>query len=135
LDEARFAVAQKGEPMNTFETGATRSEDVVRDDPDGYLSPLFLEMYFKYMTKNRVQADGKVRDSDNWQRGIPLTRYLKGLWRHFFHLWQRHRGYEVTDDLAADNIEEDMAAMFFNLQGYAHEYLKEKYHATRQTTD
>lgn len=129
-----FSVDQKGQPMNTFETGATRSEDTVRDDPDGYLSPLVMEMYFKYMTKHRVQADGLVREGDNWQKGIPLTRYMKGLWRHFFHMWQRHRGYEVTDPLAADSIEEDMAAMFFNLQGYAHEYLKEKQSDAKRTT-
>lgn len=119
-------VDQKGKPMNTFDTGATRSEDTVRDDPEGYLSPLFMEMFFQYMTKHRVQADGEVRESDNWQKGIPLDRYMKGAWRHFFHLWQRHRGWEVTDELAADSIEEDMAALFFNLQGYAHEYLKNR---------
>ena len=85
------------------------------------------------MTKHRVQADGAVRDSDNWQKGIPLARYMKGLWRHFFHFWQRHRGYDVTDPLAADSIEEDIGAMFFNLQGYAHEYLKEKANAERKT--
>ena len=112
-----FEVDQKGNAMSTFETGATRSEDLVRDDPDGYLSPLFLERYFQYMTKHRVQADGQVRDSDNWQKGIPLDRYMKGLWRHFFHLWQRHRGYDPLDDMAADDIEEDISAMFFNLQG------------------
>jgi len=133
MKEEEFSVDQKGNAMNTFDTGATRSEDVVRDDPDGYLSPLFLEMYFKYMTKHRVQADGAVRDSDNWQKGIPLNRYMKGLWRHFFHLWQRHRGYTVTDDLAADSIEEDIGAMFFNLQGYAHELLKERNNADRKT--
>jgi hypothetical protein len=119
--------------MSTFETGATRSEDTVRDDPDGYLSPYFLERYFQYMTKNRVQADGQVRDSDNWQKGIPLDRYMKGLWRHFFHMWQRHRGVDVTDPLAADDIEEDISAMFFNLQGYAHELLKGKRNASRTT--
>jgi len=122
----KLQVDQKGQKMNNFDTGATRSEDTVRDDPDGYLSPLFMEGYFSYMTKHRVQADGAVRDSDNWQKGIPLARYMKGLWRHFFHFWQRHRGYKVNDPLAADSIEEDMYAMFFNLQGYGHEYLKDK---------
>jgi len=134
-EEQQFSVDQKGQPMNTFETGATRSEDIVRDDPDGYLSPLFLDMYFRYMTKHRVQADGQVRESDNWQKGIPLARYMKGMWRHFFHMWQRHRGYEVTDALASDSIEEDISAMFFNLQGYAHEYLKDKYNAPGKTDD
>jgi hypothetical protein len=134
-EERLFKVDQKGHAMNTFETGATRSEDVVRDDPDGYLSPYFLDRYFKYMTKHRVQADGAVRESDNWQKGIPLERYMKGLWRHFFHMWQRHRGVEVTDPLAADSIEEDMMAMMFNLQGYAHEYLKDQRNAERETED
>lgn len=130
-----FTVDKKGEAMNTFDTGATRSEDVVRDDPEGYLSPLFIDMYNKYMTKHRVQADGAVRDSDNWQKGIPKSRYMKGLWRHFMHMWTRHRGYDVTDPLAAESLEEDMGAMFFNLQGYAHEYLKEKADAERTTDD
>jgi hypothetical protein len=118
--------------MQYLETGATRSEDGVRDDPDGYLSPIFLERYFQYMTKNRVQADGEPRTSDNWQKGIPLHRYMKGLWRHFFHMWQRHRGWKVSDPLAADDIEEDMMAMMFNLQGYAHEYLKEKNYGSNE---
>jgi len=119
-----LTVDQKGKPMNTFDSGATRSTDVVRDDPEGYLSPLFLQGYFEYMTKHRVQADGQVRESDNWQKGIPVARYLKGLWRHFFHLWTRHRGWPVTDPLAADNELEDAYAMMFNLQGYVHEKLK-----------
>jgi len=122
-----------GEKMTNFETGATRSEDTVRDDPDGYLSPLFMDLYFRYMTKNRTQADGQVRESDNWQKGIPRNRYMKGLWRHFYHMWTRHRGWDVNDPLAADDIEEDIAAMFFNLQGYAHEYLKDKQNAPRKT--
>ena len=120
----KLVVDRKGQPMTNFETGATRSADVVRDDPDGYLSPLFLQGYFDYMTKHRTQADGKVRDSDNWQKGIPLARYIKGLWRHFFHLWTRHRGWPVTDPLAAESALEDAYALFFNLQGYVHELRK-----------
>jgi len=128
-----FKVDQKGNSMNTFDTGATRSEDTVRDDPDGYMSWPFMQMYFEYMTKNRVQADGAVRESDNWQKGIPKDRYMKGAYRHFMHWWARHRGHTVNDPMAADNIEEDMSALFFNLQGYAHELLKEKKDASRQT--
>lgn len=78
------------------------------------------------MTKHRRQADGKLRDSDNWQKGMPLTTYIKGMWRHFLHLWQRHRGWTVTDPWAAENIEEDLCAIIFNAQGYLHEIIKHK---------
>lgn len=109
-----------------FETGATRSDDSVRYDPEGFLSPIALERFFEYMNKHRRQADGKLRDSDNWQKGIPLTTYVKGIWRHFLHLWQRHRGWTVVDPFAAVDIEEDLCAIIFNAQGYLHELLKNK---------
>ena len=119
-----------GTSIRLFPTGATRSPDVTRDDPEGYFSPLVIDRFNQYMTKHRFQADGNTRDSDNWQKGMPLASYMKGLWRHFLHLWLRHRGWPVTDPLAARDIEEDLCAMLFNIQGYLHETLKNKY-ATR----
>lgn len=110
----------------TFATGATRSSDAGRYDPEGFLSPLALERFCEYMSKHRIQADGKVRDSDNWQKGMPLVTYMKGMWRHFLHLWQRHRGWIVGDPGAAANIEEDLCAILFNVQGYLHELVKER---------
>jgi hypothetical protein len=112
--------------MRGFETGATRSSDAGRDDPEGYLSPLVIDRFNQYMTKHRKQADGQLRDSDNWQRGMPLATYMKGMWRHFLHLWTRHRGHQVRDPLAAADIEEDLCALFFNVQGYLHETLKKR---------
>jgi hypothetical protein len=112
--------------MRGFETGATRSSDAGRDDPEGYLSPLVIDRFNQYMTKHRKQADGQLRDSDNWQRGMPLATYMKGMWRHFLHLWTRHRGHPVRDPLAAADIEEDLCAMLFNVQGYLHETLKKR---------
>ena len=116
-----------GEPIRQFGSGATRSPDDGRDDPEGYLSPLVINRFNQYMTKHCIQTDGSVRASDNWQKGMPLSSYMKGMWRHMLHLWQRHRGWPVTDLKAALNKEEDLCAIIFNAQGYLHEVLKEKY--------
>lgn len=114
------------ELVRKFDTGATRSAETGRYDPEGFLSPLVIERYCEYMNANRVQPDGSVRDSDNWQKGIPLATYMKGLWRHFLHAWHRHRGWPVKDPKAAKNIEEDLCAILFNASGYLHETLKAK---------
>jgi hypothetical protein len=78
------------------------------------------------MNKHRLQPDGSLRETDNWQKGIPLPAYMKGLWRHMLHLWQRHRGWVVTDAKAATDIEEDLCAIIFNAQGMLHEVLRAK---------
>lgn len=78
-----------------------------------------LEAYAAYMHHHRKQADGSLRDSDNWQKGIPLDAYMKSGWRHFFDWWKCHRGYE-----ARENIVFALCGLLFNLQGYMHEYLK-----------
>jgi len=116
--------------VRRFETGATRSDDAGRYDPEGYLSPIALERFCEYMNKHQKQPDGSIRPSDNWQKGIPIDAYMKGIWRHFMHLWIRHRGYAVQDTMAAENREEDLCALLFNVQGMLHEILKEKYKNT-----
>lgn len=75
----------------------------------------------EYMSKHRVQPDGSVRDSDNWQKGIPLNQYVKSLWRHFLSLWTLHRGYRSDE-----SIEEALCGIIFNASGYLHECLKER---------
>ncbi len=110
--------------IRTFETGATRSPEMGRDDPEGYLSPLVVDRFCEYMTKHRLQSDGALRASDNWQQGLPLDTYMKGLWRHFLHAWTRHRGWPVRDPQAAASLEEDLCAIIFNAQGYLHERLR-----------
>ena len=105
--------------MREFETGATRNSDDDKYDYDGFLSPLVIEAFGAYMHKHRRQADGTLRDGDNWQAGIPVESYMKSMWRHFFAVWKAHRGYETAED-----IEESLCAMLFNVQGYLHEILK-----------
>jgi hypothetical protein len=109
-----------------FDTGATRSSQAGRVDPEGFLSPLSIERYCQYLLKHQVQANGEIRESDNWQKGMPLASYVKGMWRHFLHFWTRHRGWEPMDDKSAADIQEDLCAIIFNAQGYLHELLKEE---------
>lgn len=107
--------------MREFDTGATRNVDVGQLDYEGFLSPLVLQRFGEFMHKHRVQADGKLRDSDNWQKGMPLDSYMKSGWRHFMDWWLAHRGYSCRD-----GIEDALCALLFNVQGYLHEKLKQK---------
>jgi hypothetical protein len=75
-----------------FKTGATRSAESLFD-PEGFISPGALAEYCAYMAEHRTQADGKVRDSDNWQRGMPTSRAYRSLLRHTLDAWLIHRGY------------------------------------------
>lgn len=104
-----------------FESGATRDSDDGKLDYEGFLSPLVLNAFAHYMHKHRIQSDGKLRDSDNWQRGMPLAVYAKSAWRHFFDFWAIHRGYVVFDEEGnAVELEDAVCGLLFNLQGYMH---------------
>ena len=106
-------------PMRQFETGATRNNDSDALDYEGFLSPLVLQRFAEYMHKHRFQADGQVRSSDNWQKGIPLESYMKSGFRHFMDWWVEHRGLE-----SREGLEDALCALLFNVQGYLHETLK-----------
>jgi hypothetical protein len=96
-----------------FVTGATRDQDVDKYDYEGFLAPGVLERFAEYMHKHRLQLDGTLRDSDNWQRGIPRDAYMKSAWRHFMAVWAGHRTGQVND--------EDLCALMFNVMGYLFE--------------
>lgn len=122
-----LSLAKKKE-MRQFSTGATRNCDKNKNDYEGFLSPLFLEAFGDYMHSHRIQADGEMRASDNWQKGIELPVYIKSLWRHFFDLWKIHRGLKAFSPEDGHDVtaEEACCAMMFNVQGYCHEMLKKK---------
>lgn len=107
--------------MRQFETGATRNVDEQKYDYEGFLSPLVIERFGEYMHKHRVQANGELRESDNWQKGIPLDAYMKSGWRHFFDWWKNHRGCKTQESL-----EDSLCALLFNAQGYLLEVMKAK---------
>ena len=105
--------------MRTFETGATRDSDAEKIDPEGFFSPLVIQRYCDYMQRHQTQADGKIRVSDNWQKGIPRDAYMKSLWRHFLDVWLVHRGCGRQEDQ-----QELLCAILFNAMGYLHVLLK-----------
>lgn len=116
------------EGMRTFPSGATRDADDKKHDFEGFLSPWAIRRYGAYMHSHRIQADGKMRDSDNWQKGsgIPLEVYVKSLLRHTFDVWSIHRGLSTFDtkDGHEVDIEDALCAILFNAFGALHEYLK-----------
>lgn len=117
--------------MRQFDTGAARDVDTNKPDYEGFLSPLVIEAYGRYMNANRMQADGKIRDSDNWQKGIPLDAYMKSAWRHFVDLWKAHR----IIDPRGHWIEECCCAVLFNIMGYLHEHLHRSYKMSASSSD
>lgn len=113
--------------MREFSTGATRNLDENKFDYEGFLSPVVLEEFAKYMNSHRLQADGKLRDSDNWQKGIPQDAYMKSLWRHFHSVWKMHRGYSAVDENGKQvSIKQELTAMMFNVMGYLYEEIKKE---------
>jgi len=105
--------------MRNFNSGATR--DTV-DNKLSYvkaLSPIVLRRYVEYLGRHRVQADGKLRDWDNWKQGIPKDVYLDSLGRHFIEVWLN--GKTETED-----IQESLCAVIFNAMGMLFEELNEE---------
>jgi len=126
--------------MRNFDTGATRDSDTTKYDIDGFLSPFALHRFLRYMHKHRHQADGGLRDSDNWQKGIPIEAYRKSAWRHWFDVWCILRDHpELTgqaDDQTPDDIdlEESLCATLFNVQGLLHEVVKARMERKREVS-
>lgn len=112
--------------LRQFTSGATRNLDTNKYDYEGFLSPLVIEAFGKYMHSHRLQKDGKMRDSSNWKKGIPDEVYMKSMWRHFFDVWKLYSGHEVLspEDGHSVNREEALCAVLFNVQGMLHEILK-----------
>lgn len=121
-----MASTENSGTQQEFATGATRSADDHKIDLEGHLSPQALLYFGAYMHAHRVQRDGKVRESDNWQQGIPLHKYLKSLLRHTFDLWRAWRG-SVTIDPDSGKVQvigDLLAAIIFNAQGMLHELIQ-----------
>lgn len=109
--------------IRTFESGATRNANEHKLRYEGFLSPNVLKRFAEYMHLHRKQADGKMRDPDNWQKGIPRDAYTDSLVRHVMDLWLHQRGY---GDQATEDIETALCAIMFNSMGYLFEVLKDK---------
>lgn len=120
-------MAEAGSPLiQVFTTGANRSADTNKYDFEGFMSPFVIERYGEYMHKHRRLPDGTLRASDNWQKGIPTTNYVKSLIRHTLEFWRNWRGGQVIDkDTQKPITRQDMlCAIIFNASGLLHEELK-----------
>jgi len=107
--------------IRTFKTGATRDTDANKIDPEGFISPIVLKRFSEYMNKHRIQPNGVLRASDNWQKGIPKEEYMKSGWRHFLDWWLEHRGHK-----SRNGLEDALCGVMFNSMGYLFEILKNK---------
>lgn len=107
--------------MRKFGTGATRDTDKDKLSFIKALSPLVLKRYTAYLGKHRVQADGNLRDWDNWKQGIPKDVYMDSKGRHFIDSWLHYEGY--GQEAVCDDIEDVLCAELFNTMGYLHELL------------
>jgi hypothetical protein len=105
--------------MNSFDTGATRDTSEGKLDSEGFTHPKVMEQFYKFMNMHRLQSDGKLRDSDNWQKGIPIENYMKSLTRHREDVWAEYRGFETENGLVAG-----LCGIIFNAMGYLLEDLK-----------
>lgn len=105
--------------VREFDTGATRDVDDGKLAYVGFLSPLVLERFARYMHQHRIQSDGSIRAPDNWKKGIPLDSYIDSGFRHFMDWWLEHEGYE-----SREGIEDALCGVMFNAMGYLHELLK-----------
>lgn len=103
--------------VRTFATGATRGSEDGKIDPEGFLSPVVCLRYSQYMQKHRTQPDGSVRASDNWQKGIPMSAYMKSLWRHFLDVWLLHRGHPPAHEEPDYDLQEALCGVLFNASG------------------
>lgn len=105
--------------MRTFETGATRDDDTNKPDYRGFLSPFALQEYGEYMLKHQEQADGTMRASDNWKKGIPPDAYASSLIRHVVQFWMDYELFGGAHEWPP--LKDDLCAIIFNAQGLLHE--------------
>jgi hypothetical protein len=114
--------------IRTFASGATRNPDSDKLDYEGFLSPAVIERYAEYMHKHRVQEDGTLRASDNWQKGLPQEECMKSLWRHMMDVWKIRRGLPTQE-----SKEDALCAVIFNAMTMLHEELKFKLYEPEET--
>lgn len=112
--------------MRTFKTWATRNSDKDKLDYSWFLSTIVIESYAKYMHKNRLQADGNMRDSDNWKQWIDKKAYMQSMFRHFMDVRTLHE-HDMEERERYDgevvNMEESLNWLLFNVMWYLYEHL------------
>lgn len=117
------AVIVQARKTRLFDTGATRDTDDNKLDYEGFISPVVLEAYAKYMHECRLKnipPGQELRSSDNWQKGIPKEQYIKSLIRHVFEAWKQWRTGKTRP--IPRHV---LCAIMFNVMGYLFEDIKQ----------
>jgi hypothetical protein len=80
------------------------------------------------MHAHRVQADGNVREANNWKKGMSPEVYLESMFRHVMDLWILQEGGSFIDVNTDEGfqVEEALCAIMFNAEGMLHEILKDQ---------
>jgi hypothetical protein len=114
--------------IRQFSTGATRNLSDHKMDYEGFNSPFVEQRFAQYMHTHRKQKDGTLRESDNWQKGLPEKETLKSLIRHTFDLWLLARGGAPRDPDTGQLCDKEdlLCAIRFNTTSLLHETLKSK---------
>lgn len=114
--------------VREFPSGATRSSSENKPDYEGFLHPEVLRMFADYMHKHRFLPNGTVRESDNWQKGIPTEELMKSLLRHVIDLWRMHRKgvHVIRDEEETKRYPEQLASILFNTQALMLNYIREE---------
>lgn len=110
--------------LRTFATGATRDTAQDKHEPWGFTSALAEQRFCEYMHHHRKQSDGKLRDSDNWKKGIPADAYKHSLGRHIQDLRLILEGY--PEAARESDLEEVLCSVLFNVQGLLHETVRSR---------
>lgn len=122
--------------LRTFATGATRDTAVGKIDPEAFFDPRVVLTFCEYMDRHRVQADGSLRDGDNWQKGFTRESIAKSLNRHHLDFWLMHRGHRPSskDHLAIYREHgkrraqiEVLCAIYFNAAAYLREVIRNRH--------
>lgn len=110
--------------IRKWKTGADRDIDEGKLDFEGFLNPVVLEIYAKYMNKHQTRKDGTLRESDNWQNLFGEEHFdvcMKSALRHIHAWWKEHRGYK-----SQEGIEDAICGVLFNAQAYLLKLIKDK---------
>lgn len=105
--------------IRKFKTGAFRNNDSNKLDYEGFLNPLVIERFAEYMNKHRILENGDLRNSDDWQKGMPKEVYIKSGFRHFIDWWKEHRNIK-----SREGLQDALCALIFNAMGYLYEDIK-----------
>ena len=112
--------------MRQFASGATRDTNAGKLEYARFLDSRVMRVYSEYMNRHRIQADGELRDPDNWKSGIPIDAYMDSLSRHYHDLWELYQhGSAIRPETGQPaELRETLCSLMFNVMGWLYEDLK-----------